>query len=307
MKTIAILAALAGVLVVALPAHAQATRTWVSGVGDDVNPCSRTAPCKTFAGAISKTATNGEINCLDPAGYGAVNITKGLTIDCRYTHGSILSANVNGIIINAGTAAVTIRGISINGASTTTGNGIRILAAGAVLIEDCYIANFAGTASNGRGITIETGAATRVSIHRTTLNNNNNIGVHSNPTAGSVSLNMEDVSIYRGAAGSAVQIRQLTSAMINRLTAAEHPIGAGVTLELDTATATINNSHLVNNAFGILVGNGGSPIARVGGSMISGNTNIALRIISGQIISSGNNIIRGNVGNEAPSSNAGLQ
>ena len=68
-------------LLAAAPASAQATRTWVSGVGDDVNPCSRTAPCKTFAGAISKTATNGEINCLDPAGYGAVTITKSITIE----------------------------------------------------------------------------------------------------------------------------------------------------------------------------------------------------------------------------------
>ena len=70
--------------------EAQATRTWVSGVGDDVNPCSRTAPCKTFAGAISKTATNGEINCLDPGGFGAVTITKSITIDCEDTQGSIL-------------------------------------------------------------------------------------------------------------------------------------------------------------------------------------------------------------------------
>lgn len=64
------------------PASAQASRTWVSGVGDDANPCSRTAPCKTFAGAISKTATNGEINCLDPGGFGAITITKSITIDC---------------------------------------------------------------------------------------------------------------------------------------------------------------------------------------------------------------------------------
>src|SRR6187200_1921215 len=74
------------------PASAQATRTWVSGVGDDVNPCSRTAPCKTFAGAISKTARGGEINCLDPGGYGAVTITKSITLDCTGTQGSILGA-----------------------------------------------------------------------------------------------------------------------------------------------------------------------------------------------------------------------
>src|SRR3954451_11827015 len=87
------------VLLHAAPAHAQATRTWVSGVGDDVNPCSRTAPCKTFAGAISKTALNGEINCLDPAGFGAVTITKSITIDCHEIFGSILNASVNAILI----------------------------------------------------------------------------------------------------------------------------------------------------------------------------------------------------------------
>lgn len=100
--------------------QAQATRTWVSGVGDDVNPCSRTAPCKTFAGAISKTATNGEINCLDPAGYGAVTVTKSITIDCEDTQGSILAAGTTGVIINmaAGDSkkAFRLRGVSINGA-----------------------------------------------------------------------------------------------------------------------------------------------------------------------------------------------
>src|SRR5204863_5926892 len=84
----------------AAPAHAQATRTWVSGVGDDVNPCSRTAPCKTFAGAISKTAAGGEINCLDPGGFGTVTITKSMTIDCTGTFGSILAAGTNGVNVN---------------------------------------------------------------------------------------------------------------------------------------------------------------------------------------------------------------
>src|SRR4051812_35615014 len=82
-------------IALALPASAsaQATRTWVSGVGDDVNPCSRTAPCKTFAGAISKTAAGGEINCLDPGGFGTVTITKSLAIKCHYTEGGIVAAN----------------------------------------------------------------------------------------------------------------------------------------------------------------------------------------------------------------------
>src|SRR3954471_18235051 len=87
-------------------AQAQATRTWVSGVGDDANPCSRTAPCKTFAGAISKTAAKGEINVLDPGGFGAVTITKAITIDGGDHIAGVLASLVNGIIVNAGTGDV---------------------------------------------------------------------------------------------------------------------------------------------------------------------------------------------------------
>src|SRR5689334_4963097 len=95
------------------PAHAQASRTWVSGVGDDANPCSRTAPCKTWAGAISKTAAGGEIDALDPAGFGAVTITKAITLDGTGTFASILASLVNGIVVNAAaTDVVTIRGRS---------------------------------------------------------------------------------------------------------------------------------------------------------------------------------------------------
>src|SRR5438093_8689825 len=93
-------------------AQAQATRTWVSGVGDDVNPCSRTAPCKTFAGAISKTAAHGEIDVLDPGGFGAVTITKSITIDATPFAGGILAALTNGVNVNAGAGdVVTLRGL----------------------------------------------------------------------------------------------------------------------------------------------------------------------------------------------------
>src|SRR5438046_7520600 len=84
------------------PAHAQATRTWVSGVGDDVNPCSRTAPCKTFAGAISKTFINGEIDCLDEGGFGRITITKSITIEGPFGggFGSILTSGTNADNLN---------------------------------------------------------------------------------------------------------------------------------------------------------------------------------------------------------------
>src|SRR5204862_8344779 len=102
-------------------AAAQASRTWVSGVGDDANPCSRTAPCKTFAGAISKTADGGEIDALDPAGFGTVTITKSITIDGSGHLAGVLASGVNGINVNAasstspGTAVVILRNLSING------------------------------------------------------------------------------------------------------------------------------------------------------------------------------------------------
>src|ERR1700738_2056909 len=86
-------------VLIASTVHAQATRTWVSGVGDDANPCSRTAPCKTFAGAISKTATGGEINVLDPGGFGTVTITKSISIISTVEAG-VLAAGVNGIVVN---------------------------------------------------------------------------------------------------------------------------------------------------------------------------------------------------------------
>jgi hypothetical protein len=297
----------ASFLLTATAANAQATRTWVSGVGDDVNPCSRTAPCKTFAGAISKTAIGGEINCLDPAGYGAVTITKAITIDCEGTNGSILSSNVNGVLVNAGTGVVTLRNITINGANSTTGNGIRIIGGSAVNLDHVVLENFGGTGANGRGVAIETTADIRVDIRNSAVYNANNIGIHSNPTTGNVTLTIDNVSVAHTIAGSGVQLRQNTTGMINRLTASNNVIGAGVGLELSSTSATVSNSVLVNNAFGILVGNGGSPTVRVYGSTISGSTGSGLQITSGQIISSGNNIIRGNAGNEAPSSTPGQQ
>jgi Right handed beta helix region len=151
MRRIALLAIAAGFLTPLLasaPASAQATRTWVSGVGDDVNPCSRTAPCKTFAGAISKTATAGEINCLDPGGMGTVTITKSMTINCHEVFGSILASGVPGITINSTAAGskVILRGLQINGVvggTAVAGTiGVRILAADTVVIEDTVITQF---------------------------------------------------------------------------------------------------------------------------------------------------------------------
>ena len=163
------------VLAFAATAAAQATRTWVSGVGDDANPCSRTAPCKTFAGAISKTAAGGEINATDPAGFGAVTITKSITIDGGGTMSSILASLTNGININGAGIVVTLRHLSINGA----GNGligVNVVEAQHVNIEDCDIFGFGG--ANGRGVSFGSATTTtNLYISNTNIHNNLTDGV----------------------------------------------------------------------------------------------------------------------------------
>jgi hypothetical protein len=167
------IAFLAGIVAVtaAAPAWGQATRTWVSGTGDDVNPCSRTAPCKTFAGAISKTAAGGEINCLDAGGFGAVTIIKSMTIDCRYTEGGVLAGG-NGITVNAQpTDVVYLRGLDIFGVNPPT-HGVRFVAGAAVHIEDCIIRRF--NSPNSFGISFQTGSTSNLYVTNTTVANNGN-------------------------------------------------------------------------------------------------------------------------------------
>jgi hypothetical protein len=128
-------------------ASAQATRTWVSGVGDDVNPCSRTAPCRTFAGAISKTAVSGQIDALDPGAYGAVTITKAITLNGTGTQAGVLfTSGAHGVTVNApATAAVILRGLDLNGAGTG-GTGVRVLGGRSVTLVDTTIE---GTTTGG--------------------------------------------------------------------------------------------------------------------------------------------------------------
>jgi len=235
---------------------AQATRTWVSGVGDDVNPCSRTAPCKTLAGAISKTAAGGEINILDPGGFGAVTITKSITIDGGGIIGSILSSATNGIIINAPDGLVTIRNFSINGAGTTLGtNGIRVIAVKKIHIENCTLSNFAAN-----GIDVNTTAAADVIISGVTIHNANDAISITNP-AGSVVID-----------GCRVQTIQNTG------------------VNVISSQATVSNSVISGCTAGIAVKTGST--IHLSGNTITNNST-ALQG-PGKISSAGNNYIAGN-------------
>jgi hypothetical protein len=183
-------------------AQAQASRTWVSGVGDDVNPCSRTAPCKTFAGAIVKTAVGGEISVLDSGGFGSVIIRKSITIDGTGMLAGILAAGTSGITIDMTEAkdpsitAVRLRGLSLNGVGTGV-NGINIKTAGSVSVEDCVIDGFKGS-----GISVGAG---RVFVRNTTIRNNVIAGI--TVTAGKVGI--ADVALVFNGVGLVGSVKSL--------------------------------------------------------------------------------------------------
>jgi hypothetical protein len=217
MLPLTILGAVLGCALYVLPAHAQATRTWVSGVGDDANPCSRTAPCKTFAGAISKTAPGGEINCLDPGGFGALTITKAISIICGESgEAGVLVSGTPGITVVAGPSdKVVLRGLDFQGLGTGT-NGINFASGLVLVVDKCNIQAFAtngvnvasntanarviikdstivfngtqGNANSG-GVTIQgNGVANVVEILDTLIQNNQNYGVQVTGVANFVSF-----------------------------------------------------------------------------------------------------------------------
>jgi hypothetical protein len=247
MRRIALLAIATGFLVPILasaPASAQATRTWVSGVGDDVNPCSRTAPCKTFAGAISKTATGGEINCLDPGGFGGITITKAMTLNCHEIMGSILVAGSPGVTINAGTALVVLRNLQITGVlgTPTPGTiGVRIVAAGVVSIEDCVITQF-----SQQGIADQrTTGNTKLFIRNSVISHNASTGIGLGAT-GNSNTEIDNTSSINNLFGLAATTGN--NAIIRRSVFS----GNGTGIEADTgAQVDIDNSAISNNTTGL--------------------------------------------------------
>jgi hypothetical protein len=210
-------------------AGAQATRTWVSGVGDDVNPCSRTAPCKTLAGAIGKTATGGEINGIDPGGYGTINITKPITIDFSAVgSGGVLNAGTHGIVVNAGgTGDVILRNLDIYGAGSNaapacpyTGlSGVRVLGARTVRIENSTIS------SQTTGVQIIPGAAdVDVFVNRTEISNACQYGIQVAPTGGHAArVTVRDSTITN--AGTAISAGAGAHVWLTRTTIFDNAVG----------------------------------------------------------------------------------
>lgn len=291
-----------------LPAHAQATRTWVSGVGDDVNPCSRTAPCKTFAGAISKTAAGGEINCLDPGGFGTVTIIKSITIDCTGTLGSILASSTQGILVNGANVNVVIRGLTINGAPPTLPGtfGIRFLQGSTLTIEDVIIQNANAAAPNGIGIAFLPSTAATLNVINTTVVQSGTVGggggIRIAPTgaSGSAVVSLNNVrAVSNGNAALDVDVASASGAGlgVNISVANSQFSGSATGIRISAlasrgVSAVIIGSTVSQNGTGISV-NGPSAQARVGSTTITLN-GTGLSAGTGSLLTFLDNYVQGN-------------
>ena len=285
-------------------ASAQATRTWVSGVGDDANPCSRTAPCKTFAGAISKTAAGGEINCLDPAGYGAVTITKAMTINCEGTLGSVLVSGTNAIVVQAGTNdSVTLKGLEFEGLNSGL-NGVRFISGKELHMHKFQIRNFVNN-----GIDIEPNNNSKVFLADGYISNvatsTGNAGVLVKANTGaneSVSINRVQIEdalngvFVDGSGGSGVMHLQLRDSVISvagNAGIAVSSVGGAVDANVDNSLI----SYCVNVGAAVA---GGSATLRLGRNTISDNVTGVSAANGGTLLSFKNNQFAGNLTDGTP-------
>jgi hypothetical protein len=264
--------------------QAQASRTWVSGLGDDANPCSRTAPCKTFAGAITKTAAGGEIDAIDPGGFGALTITKSITIDGGGgSLVSVLSAGTNGFVINAGpNDVISLRNLSINGIGTGT-NGIRFLAGKSLHVENVIISNV-----TTNGIDVNMTAAGDVSVLNTVIRDCGGTGVSLVDSAqlNATLVNVQTEKCANGvSAGANVRAAISNSTMSLNSGVGVFGVGPNTEVNVDRCTITFNN-------IGVESGLAAAVIKLTGNSITDNGTGVLL--MAGQINGFGNNVIFGN-------------
>ncbi|HEY2360129.1 MAG TPA: right-handed parallel beta-helix repeat-containing protein [Candidatus Angelobacter sp.] len=278
-------------------AGAQASRTWVSGVGDDANPCSRTAPCKTFAGAISKTAAGGEIDALDPAGFGALTITKAITLDGGGGQvASVLVSGTNGIVVQAGPSdVVIIRNLRINGIGTGI-NGIRWLSGKALTVENCNIFGF-----TTNGIDIAKADGGKAFIHNTVIQNVGGAGVSVQSAAVNTSVDIDDSRFDLGGTFGVIA-GSFSRVTVTRSNASGNG-SAGFIASASAGTAELNitNSTSSNNITGVQAG-GGTAAATVRISNVTLHDNLNGLVIgaNGTLKSFGNNFNSGSGAPTAP-------
>lgn len=285
-------------------AQAQASRTWVSGVGDDANPCSRTAPCRTLVGAFTKTAAAGQINLIDNAAVGALSINKSITIDATGAFAGILATSGNGVTINAGVDdIVVLRGLTIDGNNTGL-NGVRFIAGGSLIIERCTIANFLGN-----GILFEPTGTSHMVVRDSTIIKCINPAVAG---AGGAILVRSSTGLARATLNNVLMTRNLYGVRVEgngRLSASNSvaasntnngflvvaTLGQAAEMTLDGCRASNNGTNGVAAVFA-------NAVAHITNTTSDHNTTGLLVQSGGQIISHKNNHVFGNTTDGAASS-----
>jgi hypothetical protein len=292
-------------------ANAQATRTWVSGLGDDANPCSRTAPCKTFAGAISKTAAAGEINCIDPGGFGALTITKSIAIKCDYVaEAGVLVSGTNGFVVQAATTDIVwLSGLDFEGLGAASQNlslnGVKVITASEVSVSDCWIRGFTNANNtDGNGIFFNNNSTVKGFVDNTLIDSNQLIGVEVNPVAGATAnVEIKNVRANNNSIGFRLNSAGGGGAMnmdINDSVASNGFTGVSAVTTGPTAQILVNRSALsYNGNFGAKA-DGANATVRIGSSSITGNGNSASGVNGGMVMSYGNNQINGNTADTIP-------
>jgi hypothetical protein len=296
-----LVAALAFASIFASPAQAQATRTWVSGVGDDANPCSRTAPCKTFAGAISKTAAGGEIDALDSGGFGTVTITKSITIDGGGNIAGILASSTNGVVVSAGaTDVVILRNLSINGAPPTSPgiNGVRFLSAGSLHLENVQLFGF-DTA--GVNILAQAPSTSPQVFLKNVSSLGNGTGVWVQPNGVVARVSVFDSKISDNDYGLRADNNTIVTIKNSQFTGNEN---SGIQSSPSSSSSTISvDGSLISLNFNGLISQGpGASTIYLSNNTITSNVNRSWGITNGNVISFGNNLVSGNGVNTAPTS-----
>jgi hypothetical protein len=265
-------------------AFAQATRTWVSVVGDDANPCSRTAPCKTFAGAISKTAAGGEIDVIDAGGFGVVTITKSITIDGTGALGGILRPG-NAVIVNApANAVVVLRNLSINGAGTGL-DGVKLLQAGTLHIEGCAISGV-----TLKGIDIVPATAAQVTVKDTVVRNAVAGGLFVRPAGGFIAnVTVENSRFESSLFG--IRVEDGGKATVNRSVGSNNvtngflAVSGGGLAEINIESSVAAN----NGTNGIHTSGAANAIVRLSNTTVTNNGTGLNAAPGGQILSYGSN------------------
>jgi hypothetical protein len=289
------------------PARAQVARTFLSAAGSDSNNCANVAtPCRHLATAFAATAADGEIYVLDPANYGSLTITRGVTIEGHGWASIAPVANNAAITINGNPGdKIGIRGVALNGAGISNATGIAFNSGGSLTVSDSIIQNFSTD-----GIDFVPTAASFLSVSNTLVANNNpGIVITPNGT-GTVSGVLDHVTVVHNANNGLFVLS--SSAQTTNLTVSESVIsetvsvcgggsgsGSGVFV-VTSGSAIVNvmvrNSTIANNNnIGLETAGTGSTI-RVTRSTITGNSDGWNDSQLGVILSYGDNSIDGNTG-----------